>query len=72
MTFNSRAVATVTVVFPESAGLPWRLYDDQSISFIISSTLAGKAKAGTGRVQWSQAEDWRLLSVAGVLLQLHS
>lgn len=52
MTFNSRAVATVTVVFPESAVLPWHLHDNQSISFIIPSTLAGKARPRAGRAQW--------------------
>lgn len=57
MTFNSRAVAT----FPESAGLPWCLHGDQSISFIISSTLAGKAKARIGRVRWMSGWGWRPL-----------
>lgn len=52
VTFNSRAVATVTVVFPESAALPWCLHDDQSISFIIPGTLAGKARPRAGRAQW--------------------
>lgn len=52
MTFNSKAVATVTVVFPESAALPWHLHDDQSISFIIPSTLAGRAGPRAGRAQW--------------------
>lgn len=52
MTFNSRAVATVTVVFPESAPLPWHLHDNQSISFIIPSTLAERAGPRVGRAQW--------------------
>lgn len=36
----------------ESAALPWYLHDDQSISFIIPSTLAGKAGPKAGRAQW--------------------
>lgn len=55
MTFNSRAVATVTVVFPESATLLWSLHDDQSISFIILSTLAGDAGPRAGKAHWESS-----------------
>lgn len=52
VTFISGAVAAVTVVFPESAALSWCLHGDQSISFIIPSTLAGKAGPRAVRAQW--------------------